>query len=92
MTERADAYCLQKQSVTVDECNDTRPERRSGRQRETVKPDKTSFSDHQNPTASMESGKVLLKHCSFGNPEQAEPTHEPAMLVAMQSGPNKNPS
>ena len=36
-----------KQSATVDESNDMKPERRSGRQRETVKPDITLLRDHQ---------------------------------------------
>lgn len=48
------------------------------------------FSDHQNPTASMERWKVLLEHCTCGNSEEDDLPDEPAMLEEMQSGPIKN--
>lgn len=55
-----------KQSATVDESNDMRPERRSGTQRETVKPDITSFSDHQTQQRQWKDGIYRLNTAHSG--------------------------
>lgn len=79
-----------KQSATVYESNIRDLERRSGRQRETEKPDIALFNDHQKQTASMERWNLPREHCSFESPKWDATCYEHVKLEEMQSCPNKN--
>lgn len=78
-----------RQSATVDASNDMRPERRSGRQRETAKPDITSFCDHQTKQHPGKEGRCSSNTAHLGSLSR-QINLWACRAGEMQSGPSKN--